>query len=170
MREIVSAQQDHAWMDYLSVHPDCARQRVSWKNSLSNGVAEKVDELLRAAMAQQKALRQDLVLVPRHKQAEAEFECLFGKLGGWGGYGGEDNAHGFEAGRNVSLSKGIKSDGPIRQIAKRLKMSPRKTVFNEKRRILVHARVQLANAESEFALALTAYLGLLSSRILEATR
>ena len=49
-------------------------------------------------------------------------------------------------------------------------MSARKTVFNEKRRILVHARVQLANAESEFALALTAYLALLSSRILEATR
>ena len=119
MREITSAQQDRAWMDYLSAHPDCARQRVSWKYSFSNDVHEKVDELMRAATVQQKAMRQDLVLVPRHKQAKAEYECLFGKLRGYGGYGGEGNADGFEAGRNVSLSKGVKSDGPIRQIAKR---------------------------------------------------
>jgi hypothetical protein len=120
MREIVSVQQDHAWMDYLSAHPDCGRQRVSWKNSFSNGVAEKVDELLRAATTQQKALRQDLVLVPRHEQARAEFECLFGKLGSnRSGYGGEDNAHGYEAGKTVSLNKGVKSDGPARQITKR---------------------------------------------------
>jgi hypothetical protein len=119
MREIVSTQQDRAWMDYLAAHPDCARQRVSWKNSFSNGVAEKVDELLRAATAQQKALRQDLVLVPRHKQAEAEVECLFEKLGSRGGYSGEDNADGFEAGKNVSLSKGVKSDGPVQLITKR---------------------------------------------------
>ena len=61
----------------------------------------------------------DLVLAPRHKQARAEYECLFGKLRGWGGYGDEGIADGFEAGKNVSLSKGIKSDGPIRQITKR---------------------------------------------------
>jgi hypothetical protein len=79
----------------------------------------KVDELMRAATVQQKAMRQDLVLVPRHEQAKAEYECLFGKLGSGGyGYGGAGNADGFEAGKNVSLSKGIKSDGPIRQIAK----------------------------------------------------
>jgi Protein of unknown function (DUF2786) len=64
MREIVSTQQDRAWMDYLAAHPDCARQRVSWKNSFANGVSEKVDELMRAATVQQKALRQDLVLCP----------------------------------------------------------------------------------------------------------
>jgi hypothetical protein len=120
MREIISAQQDRAWMDYLSTHPDCARQMVSWKYSFANGVQEKVDELMRAATVQQKAMRQDLALVPRHKQAEAEYECLFGKFGSGGySFGGEGNADGFEAGRNVSLSKGVKSDGPIRQIAKR---------------------------------------------------
>jgi hypothetical protein len=80
MREIVSAQQGRAWMDYLSLHPDCARQRVSWKNSFANGVAEKVDELMHAATLQQKALRQDLVPVPRHEQAEAEYECLSDNL------------------------------------------------------------------------------------------
>ena len=63
---------------------------------------------MRAATVQQKAMRQDLVLVPRHEQAKAEYECLFGKLRGYGGYGGEGNADGYEAGRNVSLSKGIK--------------------------------------------------------------
>jgi Protein of unknown function (DUF2786) len=120
MRGIVSAQQGLAWMDYLSARPDCARQRVSWKNSYANGVAEKVDELMRAATVQQKAMRQDLVLVPRREQAEAEYECLFGKLGSGGyGYGGEGNAHGYEAGKNVSLNKGVKSDGPVRQITKR---------------------------------------------------
>jgi hypothetical protein len=119
MREITSAQQDRAWMDYLSAHPECARQKVSWKYSFSNGVHEKVDELMRAATVQQKAMRQDLVLVPRHKQAKAEYECLFGKLRGYGGYGGEGNADAYEAGRNVSFSKGIKSDGPVRQITKR---------------------------------------------------
>jgi hypothetical protein len=121
MREIVSAQQYREWMEYLSAHPDCARQRVSWKNSFSNGVSKKVDELMRAAMVQQKALRQDLVLVPRHEQAEAEYECLFGKLSSRGGYGGEDNVDGFEAGENVSMRKGVKSDGPIRQITHVLK-------------------------------------------------
>jgi hypothetical protein len=74
---------------------------------------------MRAATVQQKALRQDLVLVPRHKQAEAEFECLFGKLSARGGYGGEDNADGFEAGKNVFLSKGVKSDGFVQLITKR---------------------------------------------------
>ena len=92
---------------------------MSWKNSYANAVADLIDELMRAATVQQKALRQDLVLVPRHKQAEVEFECLFGKLSSRGGYVGEVNADGYEAGKNVSLSKGVKSDGPIRHIAKR---------------------------------------------------
>jgi hypothetical protein len=41
--------------------------------------------------------------------------------------------------------------------------------FDEARRALVHERVQLANAESEFALALSAYLAVLSARVLEPT-
>ena len=46
----------------------------------------------------------------------SEYECLFGKLWSGGGYGGESNADGHAAGKNVSLSKGVKSAGPIRQI------------------------------------------------------
>jgi Protein of unknown function (DUF2786) len=116
MRDITSAQQDRAWMDYLSAHPDRAREKVSWKYSFAQGVHEKVDELICAATIQQKALRQDLVLVPRCEQAKAEFECLFGKIWSGVGYGGEGNADGHAAGRKVSLNKGVKSGDPIRQI------------------------------------------------------
>jgi hypothetical protein len=56
MRDITSAQQDRAWMGYLSAHPDCAREKVSWKFSFADGVHEKVDELMRAATIQQKAI------------------------------------------------------------------------------------------------------------------
>ena len=117
MREITSAQQDRAWMDYLSAHPSCARQRISWKNSFANGVAEKIDALMHAATAQQKTMRQDLVIVPRHEQAMAEYECLFGKLGSGDEYGGGLNDDGYEAGKNVFLSKGVISGGPIRQLS-----------------------------------------------------
>jgi hypothetical protein len=116
IRDVTSAQQDRAWMDYLSTHPDRAREKVSWKFSFADGVHEKVDELMRAATVQQKAMRQDLVIVPRREQAKAEYECLFGKLWSGGGYGGESNADGHAAGKNVSLSKGVRSAGPIRQI------------------------------------------------------
>jgi Protein of unknown function (DUF2786) len=117
MREIVSLQRDRAWMEYLGANPHHARKSVSWKNSFADGVRAKIDELMQAAELQQKALRQDLVLIPRNEQAEKEWECLFGKVGSSHGYGGEDNAHGFEAGKNVSLSKGVKSGGPIRCIS-----------------------------------------------------
>jgi hypothetical protein len=98
--------------------PDRKREGVSWKNSFADGVESKIDGLVRAAELQQKALRQDLVLIPRVKQATAEWECLFGKIrsGGYG-YGGENNAHGFAAGKSVSLSRGVKSGGPIRLIS-----------------------------------------------------
>ena len=117
MREITSAQQDRAWMDYLSAHPSCARQRISWKNSFANGVAEKIDALMHAATAQQKAMRQDLVIVPRHEQAVAEYECLFGKLGCGDEYGGGLNDDGYEAGKNVFWSKAVMLGGPIRQLS-----------------------------------------------------
>jgi hypothetical protein len=42
-----------------------------------------------------------------------------------------------------------------------------KATFDETRRALTMTRINLANAESEFALALTAYLALLSSRVSE---
>jgi hypothetical protein len=116
MRDITSAQQDRAWMDYLSAHPDRIREKVSWKYSFADGVHEKVDELMRAATVQQKAMRQDLVPVPRCEQAKAEFECLFGKPRSGDRYGGESNADGHAAGKKVSLNKGVKSGGPIRQI------------------------------------------------------
>jgi hypothetical protein len=60
MRDITSAQQDRAWMDYLSAHPDRIREKVSWKYSFADGVHEKVDELMRAATVQQKAMRHRL--------------------------------------------------------------------------------------------------------------
>lgn len=68
LRESVSAQRDREWMDYLAGAPRTrAREKVSWKYSYANGVEIKVKELTRAAKAQQKALRQDLVLIPRHQ-------------------------------------------------------------------------------------------------------
>jgi Protein of unknown function (DUF2786) len=117
LRDVVFAQRDRAWMEYLAANPHQARKSVNWKNSFADGVTAKIDELMQAAGLQQKALRQDLVLIPRAEQAAKEWECLFGKLGRSHGYGGDDNAHGFEAGRNVSLSKGVKSGGPIRLIS-----------------------------------------------------
>jgi hypothetical protein len=96
--------------------PRRIREKVSWKYSFADGVHEKVDELMRAATVQQKAMRQDLVPVPRCEQAKAEFECLFGKPRSGDRYGGESNADGHAAGKKVSLNKGVKSGGPIRQI------------------------------------------------------
>lgn len=40
-------------------------------------------------------------------------------------------------------------------------------IFNEKRRAILQARCNLANAESEYALSLTAYLAVLANRFLE---
>jgi Protein of unknown function (DUF2786) len=117
MRDIVFYQRDRAWKEYLEANPYDARKRVSWMNSFADGVDAKIDELMRAAESQQKALRQDLALIPRVKQARTEWERLFGKLSSFRGYAGEDNAHGFEAGKNVSLSKGVKSDSSIRLIS-----------------------------------------------------
>jgi hypothetical protein len=120
LRDVIFAQRDRAWMEYLATHPDRKREGVRWKNSFADGVEVKINGLMQAAELQQKALRQDLVLTPRVKQAEAEWECLFGKIrsGGYG-YGGENNAHGFAAGKSVSLSKGVNSGGPIRRISGR---------------------------------------------------
>jgi hypothetical protein len=118
MREVTSAQQDRAWQDYLSAHPECARQKVSWKYSFSQGVGEKIDALMRDATVQEKALRQDIVLVPRHWQAKTEYESLFGKIGGGYGYGGERNAHGFAAGKAASLNKGVTNSGGQRLIGR----------------------------------------------------
>jgi Protein of unknown function (DUF2786) len=117
MREIVSAQRERAWMEYLALNPNATRKSVSWKNSFADGVQDKIDALIGAAEVQQKALRQDLVLISREEQAKAHWECIFGKLRSGGfGYGGEDNAHGFAAGKSVSLSRGAVSGGPIRRI------------------------------------------------------
>jgi hypothetical protein len=118
LRDVIVAQRDRAWTEYLAAHPDRRREGVSWKNSFADGVGAKIEGLMQAAELQQKALRQDLVLIPRVKQARAEWECLFGKLRGGYGYGGEDNAHGFAAGRSVSLSKGVNSGGPVRLIGR----------------------------------------------------
>jgi hypothetical protein len=117
LRDVVFAQRDRAWTDYLAANPCHTRKSVSWKNSFADGVEAKIDELMQAAKLQQKALRQDLMLIPRMEQAKTEWECLFGKLRSGGGYGGEDNVHGFEAGKSVSLSRGVKSVGPVRRIA-----------------------------------------------------
>jgi hypothetical protein len=119
LRDVVASQQARAWIEYLEAHPLHARRVVSWKNSFADGVRAKVDGLMRAAETQQKALRRDLVLVRREEQAQQQWESLFGKLHSYCGYGGEDNAHGFEAGKSVSLSRGVKSEGPIRRIAAR---------------------------------------------------
>jgi Protein of unknown function (DUF2786) len=118
LREVVFAQRDRAWMEYLAANPSRRRESVSWKNSFADGVEAKIDELMQAAKLQQKALRRDLVLIPRMEQARKEWECLFGKTGSSGGYGGEDNAHGFAAGKNVSLSRGVNSGGPVRLIGR----------------------------------------------------
>jgi hypothetical protein len=119
MRDVVSSQQERAWTDYLAINPHRRRESVSWKNSFADGVEAKINELMRAAKVQQKTLRQDLVLVPREEQARVEWECLFGKIRSGVGYGGENNAHGFEAGRSVSLSRGVNnSGGPVRLIGK----------------------------------------------------
>jgi Protein of unknown function (DUF2786) len=80
MREVVSAQQDKGWKDYVSKYPFVHRQRVAWKYSFSQGVRDKVDDLMRAAEKHQKTMRQDLALVPRQKQAQDAYEDLFGKL------------------------------------------------------------------------------------------
>lgn len=116
MREIVSAQFDHAWMAYLETEQAKKRDKAAWGNSFADGVEEKVKDLMKAAVVQQKALRKDLVLVPRHKQAKTEYEILFGKFGG---HDDSANAHGLESGRNVSLSKGVHSSGGVLQIAHR---------------------------------------------------
>ena len=47
----------------------------------------------------------------------AEYECLFGRLGSGDEYGGGLNDDGYEAGKNVFLSKGVISGGPIRQLS-----------------------------------------------------
>jgi hypothetical protein len=117
LRDIVFSQRDRAWEEYLTANPNDARKNVSWKNSFADGVEAKIDALMGAAKVQQEALRRDLVLIPRREQAQAEWECLFGKLRSGQGYGGESNAHGFEAGKSVSLSRGVGSAGPIRRIA-----------------------------------------------------
>jgi hypothetical protein len=117
MRDIVFAQRYRAWAEYLSKNPDHMRKSASWKNSFADGVEEKTNSLMRAAEKQQKSLRQDIVLVPREKQANEEWTRLFGNLGSYRGYGGEANAHGLEAGRSVSLNRGVNSSlGSIRQI------------------------------------------------------
>jgi Protein of unknown function (DUF2786) len=68
MRDVVGAQLDRAWQDYLTANPRAARQSVSWKNSFADGVAAKVDALMRAAEeVQKKVLRRDLVLVLKGK-------------------------------------------------------------------------------------------------------
>jgi hypothetical protein len=117
LRDVVFAQMDRAWTDYLTANPYEARRGVNWKNSFADGVEAKISELTRAAEVQQKALRQDLVLVPREQQASKEWERLFGKLGHHRGYGGGSNADGYEAGKSVSLSRGVNSGGPVRRIA-----------------------------------------------------
>jgi hypothetical protein len=111
MRGNVQAQQQRAWMSYLLANPGSGRTKASWKYSYAEGVCQKVRALMRDAKVQQRALRQDLVLVPRERQAHEEYEVLFGKIGSGNGYGGEENAHGLESGRNVSLSKGVHSGG-----------------------------------------------------------
>jgi Protein of unknown function (DUF2786) len=116
MRDIVVSQLDRAWMEYEVGHHH-TRESVRWKNSFADGVEAKIHELLKDAERQQKVLRQDVVLIPREEQATKEWECLFGKLRSSRGYDGGDNAHGFEAGKNVSLSRGVKSGGPLRYIS-----------------------------------------------------
>lgn len=119
LRDVVFSQMNRAWSEYLAVNPGMSRKAVSWKNSFADGVEAKIKALMKVAQIKQKALRKDLVLVPRERQAHEKWETLFGKLGSGYGYGGESNAHGLAAGKSVSLSSGgVGSTGPVKRIGR----------------------------------------------------
>jgi Protein of unknown function (DUF2786) len=84
----------------------------SWMHSFANGVFSKVSDLMKRAEVKQQA--QSLAIVPRHEQAEAWYRGCgyeFGK-GSGGGYRLHiDQA--FQAGRNVSLAKGVEQGSAV---------------------------------------------------------